>query len=501
VSDPFAVRREKLAELRARGFSPYGGRFARTALAGDVRAGFDRYEGRSVRLAGRLMAMRGHGGSAFADLEDPSGRIQLQLARDGLGERLYDGLVALLDLGDLVGVEGEVFRTRRGEVTVRARDLALLAKALRPLPDKRHGLRDPDLRHRRRYLDLIANPGVRRMAEVRARLTALTRAFLDAEGFLEVETPVLLPLAGGATARPFRTHHHAMDLDLDLRIALELPLKRLLVGGLERVYEIGRVFRNEGVDTRHNPEFTMLEAYLAYGDRGDMMDLVERLLEALCRDLVGGTALTYQGTRLDFSRPWPRVSALEALRQRTGVDWLGLADGDAPAREAAARAGIEVAPDASRAHILDRLLSEKVEPELVQPTFLVDQPVEISPLAKPSPRDPRLADRFEAFVFGRELVNAFSELNDPIEQRRRMVAQVDRMRGRAGADEVPPPDEDFLFALEHGMPPAGGLGMGMDRLTMLFTDAASLREVILFPLVRPLPGGEGDPRPSDGGGK
>lgn len=477
------IRRQKLDALRIRGVEPFGGKYARTHMAADVKAGFDGLANSTVKVAGRLMALRIHGRTSFADLEDQSGAIQVQFAVDQLGADEY-ALVDFLDLGDLIGVEGTVIRTRRGEITVRAVQFAFLAKALRPLPDKWSGLKDPDVRQRQRYLDLIARPQAREVARLRSRVISLTRAFLDRDGYLEVETPMLLPLAGGATARPFRTHHHALDLDLDLRIALELHLKRLLVGGLERVYEIGRVFRNEGISTRHNPEFTMLEAYAAFGGREDMMDVVERLCESLCRELVGGSALSYQGRVLDFTRPWPRVSVVRALKEKTGIDWLDLPADDEAARAAAQAAGVEVAVDASRAHVLDRLLAEKVEPDFIQPAFLIDHPVEMSPLARPSPNDPRLADRFEAFVSGRELANAFSELNDPLEQRARFYAQV--LTKRLSEDDVPPPDEDFLTALEYGMPPAGGLGIGMDRLVMLFADAASIRDVILFPLVRPL---------------
>jgi lysyl-tRNA synthetase class 2 len=366
------------------------------------------------------------------------------------------------------------------------------------VPSRFYGLKDTDLRYRHRYLDLIANPEVRQTFLLRSRVVAAMRRFLDRRGFVEVETPILVPLAGGASARPFRTHHNAQDMDLSLRISIELHLKRLIVGGLERVYEIGRVFRNEGISTRHNPEFTMLELYQAYADLRDMMALVETMVHDLTVEATGGPVIVYQGQRLDTTPPWPRVSLLEALERASGLDWLSV-EGEEGARAAAARLGVAVEAGASRGHILDKLVAHFVEPTLVQPTFLVDHPVEVSPLAKAHPDRPQVADRFEAFVAGRELANAFSELNDPLEQRLRFETQVEERR-RTADEEIPDPDEDFLFALEHGMPPTGGLGVGVDRLVMLLADAPSIRDVILFPLLRPegapagasADGGEGD---------
>ena len=486
------ARLEKLRGLVAAGLDPYGGRFERTASARDLRAGFAAWQGRSVRAAGRIRAVRGHGAMTFADLEDESGTIQVQFRRDHLGEEGYARL-ALLDLGDIVGVEGTLFRTRLGEPTVAVGAWRPLSKALRPVPTRFYGLKDTDLRYRQRYLDLIANPEVRRTFRARSRIVARVRRFLDDRGFVEVETPVLVPLAGGAAARPFHTHHNALDLELSLRISIELHLKRLLVGGFERVYEIGRVFRNEGIDTRHNPEFSLLELYQAYADLRDIMVLVEELVHDVAVHVTGGAVVPYRGAMLDTTPPWPRLSYLDELRKATGVDWLGVAD-DAAARAVARDLGVAVEPTASRGQVVDKLASQFIEPGLIQPCFLVDYPVEISPLAKQHPDRPGVADRFEAFAGGRELANAFSELNDPLEQRRRFEAQLEERR-RTHDDEIPDLDEDFLVALEHGMPPAGGLGIGIERLVMLLTDAESIRDVLLFPLQRPVsegaPEGEG----------
>jgi lysyl-tRNA synthetase class 2 len=489
------ARLAKMRAMAAEGLDPYGGRFERTAAADDLHRAFDAWNGRTVRVAGRVRAIRGHGRMTFADLEDATGTIQLQFTADGLGAEAYRRL-EWLDLGDVVGAEGTVFRTRAGEPTVGVASWRMLSKALRPIPSRFYGLRDVDLRQRQRYLDLIANPSVRRAFELRSRMVARMRRFLEQRGFVEVETPILVPLAGGATARPFRTHHHALDLDLSLRISIELHLKRLIVGGMERVYEIGRVFRNEGISTRHNPEFTMLELYQAYADLRDMMELVESMVHDLALHLTGGPIVDCQGARLDTTPPWPRVWLLEALEAACGVRWLDIED-DAEARARARALGVEVDAAASRGHVLDKLVAHFVEPELVQPTFLLGHPVEISPLAKALPDRPEVADRFEAFVLGRELANAFSELNDPIEQRRRFMAQVEERR-RTASEEIPDPDEDFLLALEYGMPPTGGLGVGVDRLAMLFTGATSIRDVILFPLQRPEPPAEPAPEGAAG---
>jgi lysyl-tRNA synthetase class 2 len=475
------ARRDKLERLRRQGVDPFGGRYERTHTAAEIRSRFDALQGHGVRVAGRVMALRRHGGAAFADLQDGSGRIQLYARRDALAEPRFEGFCDL-DLGDIVGAQGTVVRTRRGEVSVELSDWTMLAKALRPLPEKWHGLKDVDLRYRQRYLDLIVHPEVREAFVLRSRIVAAVRRFLDERGFLEVETPVMTTVAAGAAARPFVTHHNALDMTLYLRIATELHLKRLIVGGFERIYEIGRVFRNEGISTRHNPEFTMLELYQAYADYTDMMAITEEMVAAVAREVLGTARVPYGSCEIDLSPPWARVSMIEALRAKTGFDVLELPSDEA-ARALARSCGLEVPPDATRGQVIDHLAERLVLPDLVQPTFLLDHPVEISPLAKRKADDPRLTYRFEAIVAGMELANAFSELNDPVDQRERFVAQAaERARGN---DEAQPLDEDFLLALEYGMPPTGGLGIGIDRLVMLLTRSPSIRDVILFPLMRP----------------
>jgi lysyl-tRNA synthetase class 2 len=475
-----AARRAKLERWRAAGVDPFGARFEWTHLSAAIREGFPQLEGQTVRVAGRLMALRRQGRIAFADLQDSAGRIQLLLRADALGA---DAFAAFLecDLGDIVGAEGVVMRTRTGEVSVAVQRWILLTKALRPLPAKWHGLRDTELRYRRRYLDLIVNPEVRRTFILRSRMVSAIRRFLESRGFLEVETPVLQVQAGGTSARPFVTHHNALDMDLYLRIALELHLKRLVVGGLDRVYEIGRVFRNEGVSTRHNPEFTMLECYQAYADYEDMMRLVEDMFSTVALELHGRTTVQWQGWTIELAPPWPRVSMVEALAAR-GLPVLEAAD-DAQARALARKVGVAVPEGATWGQVVEALVDELILPGLIQPTFLLDHPVQISPLARARRDDPRLAYRFEVIVGGLEMANAFTELNDPDEQRRRFAQQAaERARGN---EEAQTADEDFLRALEHGMPPTGGLGVGIDRLAMLMTGAPSIRDVILFPHMRP----------------
>lgn len=475
------ARRDKLNRLAVQGIDPWGKAFRRSYALGEVASGFESFEGRSVRVAGRVVAWRGHGRAVFCDLEDASGRLQAYLRRDQLGEESFQAL-ELVDLGDHLGVEGEVFRTRTGEVTVAVQAWSYLGKALRPPPEKFHGLRDVESRYRQRYLDLIANPRTREILRTRSLVIRALRDILDERGYLEMETPVLSGLVGGANARPFVTHHNALGIDLHLRIALELYLKRLLVGGYDKVYEMGRVFRNEGVSTRHNPEYTLLEFYEAYADYEDMMTFTEHLIPEVARRVLGTTRLSYQGSAIDLEPPWRRLTLRAAIRQATGVDFIAITDPAAARREAVAK-GLEVAPDASWGRIVDLVLSHLVEPHLIQPTFLLDHPVAISPLAKRREDDPLLTYRFEAFAGGMEIANAFSELNDPLDQRERFreqVAQRDR-----GDQEAHVMDEDFLLALEHGMPPAGGEGIGVDRLVMLLTDAVSIREVIPFPLLRP----------------
>jgi lysyl-tRNA synthetase, class II len=472
-SDVFADRRRKLEELRGAGVEPFPHQFPGVVAIASVRdAHADLSAGEetpdSHRVAGRLAARRGQGKMAFLDLVDRSGRIQLQARVDELGlsgmERLLD-----LDLGDLIGVDGVAFCSRRGELTLRVTDWTLLAKSLRPPPEKHHGLTDIETRHRHREVDLIANAEVRELFMLRARVIACMRRFLDSEGFIEVETPVLQPLYGGALARPFTTHHNALDREFYLRIATELYLKRLIVGGLERVYELGKDFRNEGVDTTHNPEFTMLEWYEAYADYMEVADRFERLMVAVCSE--AGVSLP----------PFRRERLCESILNRTGINVLEFSDRDALAGEMRAR-GLNVPEDDTWPQLVDELLSKHVEPALAEPTILYDYPVEMSPFAKQHRSDPRLVERFEAYVNGLEIANAFTELNDPDEQRRRFEAQ--RALAGAGDEETQPYDEGFLQALEHGMPPTGGIGIGIDRLVMVLTGTRSIREVVLFPALR-----------------
>lgn len=479
--DEMVVRRQKLARLQELGVDPWGQAFPVSHALADIRARFDELEGQPVTVAGRLMTIRGHGKASFADLQDQSGRLQIYVRADNVGPDQYE-VWKLLDLGDLVGVEGTVFRTRRGEMSIEVQRLTVLAKALRPLPAKYHGLRDVDLRYRRRYLDLIVNPEVRETFLLRSRIIRAMREYLDNRGFYEMETPIFSTLAGGAAARPFTTHHNALDLDLFLRIATELYLKRLIVGGFERVYEIGRVFRNEGISTKHNPEFTMLELYQAYADYEDMMALTEDMLLHIADNVLGTRQLPYKDQTIDLTPPWPRLPMLDLIRERAGAD-LRLHRTDEAARAEAARIGVEVPPNATYSQVLDEVFSERVEPGLIGPVFVIDYPVEISPLAKRRHDDPSLTYRFEAFLGGREIANAFSELNDPLDQRGRFEQQMkEREQGNDEAHEI---DEDFLRALEHGMPPTGGIGIGIDRLVMLLAGVDSIRDVILFPTMRP----------------
>ncbi|WP_011391699.1 lysine--tRNA ligase [Neomoorella thermoacetica] len=480
-NDLMAVRLEKLHQLQEAGIEPYGGPFEVTHSTTAIRERFDELEGQEVALAGRLLAIRSHGKASFADLQDREGRLQLYIRLDNVGPGIYE-LFQKLDIGDIVGVRGKVFRTHRGEISVEVRQLTLLCKSLRPLPEKWHGLKDVDLRYRQRYLDLIVNPEVKQVFITRARIIRAIRSFLDNRGFLEVETPTMHPIAGGAAARPFITHHNALDIDLYLRIALELHLKRLLVGGLEKVYEMGRIFRNEGISTKHNPEFTMLELYQAYADYYVMMDLLEEMVAYVAREALGTTVVTYQGDRLDLTPPWPRLTMLEAIKKYYGVDFDQLPTAE-DARRAAISLGLEIEPGMERGKIINEVFEATVEPHLIQPTFILDYPVAISPLAKRKKENPDFTYRFEAFIAGRELANAFSELNDPIDQRRRFEAQM--AERAAGDEEAHMMDEDFLQALEYGMPPAGGMGIGIDRLVMVLTDSPSIRDVILFPTMRP----------------
>jgi lysyl-tRNA synthetase class 2 len=478
-SAPEEDRRAKLERLRAEGLEPFPHRFEDAAPISAVRGeqhelGPEQDTDSAYRVAGRLAARRGHGGAAFLDLVDRSGRIQLHARRDLLGEQSFEQLVSL-DLGDLIGADGTAFATKRGELTLRLSDWTLLAKSLRPPPDKFHGLEDVETRYRQRELDLIANEEVRELFALRSRVVSAIRRWLDERGFLEVETPILQPLYGGALSQPFVTHHEALDRDLFLRIADELYLKRLIVGGLERVYEIGKDFRNEGISYKHNPEFTMLEWYEAYADYQD----VARELEELVSHVAGEVG--YDGP-IDFSPPWRRTTLREAIAEETGVDVLKHRDRDALVA-AAREKGIELDPEETWARLVDELLSKHVEPRLEQPTFILDYPKELSPFAKDHRSEPGLVERFECFAGGMEFSNAFTELNDPDEQRARFEAQ--RGEQAAGDEETQPYDEDFVRALEHGMPPTGGVGVGIDRLVMILTGRPSIREVLLFPLTRP----------------
>jgi len=475
-------RKEKAAKFRDLGLDPYGTRYQVTAQAADIRDKCDDMTGETVRVAGRITAFRGHGKATFADIRDRTGRVQIHARLDVLGEESYRRFTELLDIGDIVGIEGTVFRTKRGEPTCEVRGWSILCKALRPLPEKWHGLSDIDLRYRQRYLDLIVNPDVKDTFLKRTRIVTYIRRFLDERGFIEVETPILQTVAGGATARPFITHHNALDIDVYLRIALELHLKRLIVGGLERVYEIGRNFRNEGIDTRHNPEFTMLEVYQAYADYQDMMRLTEDMVAGCAKEVLGTVKLSAEGVEIDLTPPWKRLRVWDAIQTWAGIQREDLRD-DVDAREIAKKLGLKMDKLVTKGSVINKILDEKVEPNLVEPTFLMDYPVEISPLAKRIDSDPGLAYRFEPFVLGRELGNAFTELNDPLDQRERFLEQA---KAKAlGDEEAHAFDEDFLIALEYGMPPTGGLGIGIDRLTMLLTGAQSIRDVILFPMMRP----------------
>jgi lysyl-tRNA synthetase class 2 len=484
------LRREKLDQLRARGIAPYAYRYDVTHGSGEIRARHAELEaaGATIRLAGRLMTKRGHGKASFAHLRDGDGLIQAYLREDALGPEGY-ALALDLDLGDIVGVEGTVFVTRTGEITVKASSLTLLAKSLRALPEKWHGLTDVEIRYRQRYTDLIVNEDVRRVFRTRSRIVRALREFLDARGYLEVETPALQALYGGATARPFVTHHNALDMPLYLRIADELYLKRLIVGGFERVYEIGKDFRNEGIDRSHNPEFTMLEFYQAYADYDDMMALTEELFVSAARTVHGELSVPWgdppaeggDPPSIDFTPPFRRLTLKGAAAEALGV--AALPDSEAELRAVAARAGVQVAPGLSWGRVLDEAVSALVQPKLLHPTFLLDHPRDTSPLAKVKRDDPTVVERFELIVAGMEVANSFSEQNDPLEQRKAFEQQMELRR--RGDDEAQPIDHDYLRALELGMPPTGGVGVGVDRLVMLLTNSRSIRDVILFPHMRP----------------
>jgi len=487
LSEILKVRREKLAALRAEGRDPFKEtRFDVTHHAQDIKDNFDALEGSEVRVAGRLMSKRGMGKVSFCDLQDKSGRIQLYARKDEMDEEEYNRFKKY-DIGDIVGVEGEVFRTQRGEMSVRAKKITLLSKSLRPLPEKYHGLTDKEARYRQRYVDLIINPESKRNFEIRSKFVAYLRRYLDSIGFMEVETPVLSPIAGGANARPFITHHNTLDIDMYMRIATELHLKRLIVGGMERVYEVGRIFRNEGMDTKHNPEFTTCELYQAYTNLDGMMDILEAILSGAAKEILGTYQIQWLGKDIDLTPSWKRVTMADAVKEVTGADFMAI-EGDAEAAVALAKSvGVDMdGVDKTWGNALYETFDQKVEETLVQPTFITMYPVEVSPLAKRSPSDPYLTERYEMFVCGCEMGNAFTELNDPMDQYERFKAQVEKRAN--GDDEAEMMDEDYVMALEYGLPPTGGLGFGIDRCAMMLCGTDSIRDVILFPTMKPLNG-------------
>jgi lysyl-tRNA synthetase class 2 len=487
LNDQLVARREKLKTLRENQLDPFGKRFERTHSAEKMLQHFadDTKEELAekevtVSLAGRIMTKRGKGKAGFAHIQDLSGQIQIYVRKDTVGEEPYD-VFAHSDIGDIVGVTGVAFKTKVGELSVKVSDYQLLTKSMRPLPDKFHGLKDVEQRYRQRYVDLIMNPDVKDTFITRSKILQSMRRYLDSKGFLEVETPTMHSIPGGAAARPFVTHHNALDMELYMRIAIELHLKRLIVGGLEKVYEIGRVFRNEGVSTRHNPEFTMLELYEAYGDFHDVMALTEQLIAHITKGVLGTMTITYGNQEVDLTPEWSRLHIVDAIKEKTGADfWRQMSDEEA--RSLAKKHGVAIKDSMAFGHIVNEFFEQLVEETLIQPTFIYGHPLEISPLAKKNEKDPRFTDRFELFIVGREHANAFTELNDPIDQRERFEAQVKERT--EGNDEAHMMDEDFLEALEYGMPPTGGLGIGIDRLVMLLTDSPSIRDVLLFPQMR-----------------
>lgn len=481
LNDQMLVRRDKLAEYEADGVYPFGQRFVVNAHAKDIKDDFLNFENQPVVLAGRLMTIRSHGKTAFANIRDLSGDIQVYFRKDVLGEDEYKH-VKMLDMGDIVGVEGHVFKTHMGEITVKVSKLTLLSKSLRPLPEKWHGLKDTELRYRQRYVDLIVNPEVRDTFVKRTQIVAKVREYLNSQKFMEVETPMMHAIPGGAAARPFITHHNALDIDIYMRISPELYLKRLIVGGLERVYEINRSFRNEGIDNRHNPEFTMMESYQAYGNYEDAIRLTENIVAYCAQEVLGTTKITYQGTEIDLTPPWNRITMSEGIKKYTGEDFDAVETLE-EARAIADRLNVEYGPNDGIGKIQNLCFEDYVEENLIEPTFVYGHPKEISPLAKLNREKPLTTERFEAFIYGRELANGFSELNDPIDQKERFEAQLKERE--AGDDEAHRMDNDYVTALEYGLPPTAGLGIGIDRLVMFLTDSASIRDVLLFPLMKP----------------
>ena len=480
-SDQVFVRFKKIEWLREQGIEPYGEKYDVTHSSAEVVEGFDDLEGQVVSAAGRIMTRRRHGKAGFAHLQDGRGKVQIYIREDRVGEDRYL-LYKELDIGDIIGVTGEIFKTKTGEVTINVASFQLLAKALLPLPEKWHGLKDVDLRYRQRYLDLMVNPAALRTFMIRSKAIQAMREYLTAAGFLEVETPVMHTVAGGANARPFITFHQTLSLDLYLRIATELHLKRLIVGGMEKVFEIGRIFRNEGISTNHNPEFTTVEIYQTNADYEDMMRLTENLISFMAQKILGTQIISYQGRELDLSPPWPRKALLQLVKEHTDTDFTKIPD-DETARKVALEHGLEIEGDEKKGEILFTFFEEFCEEKLWGPLFVKDYPVEVSPLAKRSLANPDFTDRFEAFLAAKEVANAFTELNDPLDQRERFEQQAQKRK--AGDEEAHMMDEDFLTALEYGMPPTGGLGIGVDRVIMILTDSPSIRDVILFPTMRP----------------
>ncbi|MDY3923393.1 MAG: lysine--tRNA ligase [Ezakiella sp.] len=483
LNDMLLARREKLSKLNELGRNPYLiEKYDTTNFSKDVTDHFEDFEGKVISVAGRVMAKRGHGKVTFIDIQDKMGRIQSFLKIDNLGDCYEE--VKLLDIGDIVGVKGEVFKTHMGEVSVRASEFRILCKSLQILPEKWHGLKDQDLKYRQRYVDLIMNPEIKETFLKRNKIIKEIKKYLDERDFLEVETPILNTIAGGANARPFITHHNTLDIDMYLRIANELYLKRLVVGGFDKVYELGRMFRNEGMDATHNPEYTAMEVYAAYQDYNDMMELTENLVSTVAQNVLGTTVIKYEGVELDLTPPWRRISMVEAVKEYAGVDFSTI-ETDKEAVKVAEEKGLTLEPSKrNRGNVINELFEEFCEEHMIQPTFVTGHPVEISPLAKRNPDDPRYTNRFEAFIYCKEIANAFSELNDPIDQRARFTAQMEAKR--LGDDEAHPMDEDFLNAIEVGLPPTGGLGIGVDRLIMFLTGESSIRDVIFFPTMKPL---------------
>ena len=484
ISEQAQIRRDKLSALQAEGRDPFQiTKFDFNADSAAIKADYESFEGKSVRVAGRLMSKRGQGKVMFCDLQDSTGRIQLFVKIDEMGEEEF-GRFKKNDIGDIVGVEGEVFKTKTGEISVRTRRVTLLSKSLLPLPEKFHGLTDKETRFRQRYVDLMVNPEVKRNFVIRSKFIKFMRSYLDSRNYIEVETPVLNTIAGGAAARPFITHHNTLDIDMYMRIATELPLKRLIVGGMDRVYEIGRIFRNEGMDPKHNPEFTTVELYQAYADFHDMMDIAEGIISGAAQEILGTYEVEWMGEKINLAPGWRRLTMVDAVKEYVGIDFGAITD-DARAVAAAKEKGVELADAAEKTwgNALYACFDQKVEEKLIQPTFITMYPVEVSPLTKRSPKDPRLTERFELFICHSELANAYSELNDPIDQRERFMKQVEQRE--RGDDETEMLDEDFLNALEYGMPPTGGMGMGIDRCVMLLTGTDTIREVILFPTMKP----------------